>query len=98
MRRRRNVVLPAFCQVLRDAGWLLKTAPMPTLVALGFDEYVYVDRARKVHLHISAGKVDWEAKQYSREPFGDYTTVYQLLGKGVGVDSLRAFLIARGNA
>jgi hypothetical protein len=63
------------------------------LLALGLDEYVYVKQAdRLVHLHISADRVEWEAKRYVREPFGDYTTVYQLLGAGVGIDSLKTFV------
>ena len=95
MKRRRVNVPPEFVQVLRDAGWLIKTTPDPMLVVLGFDEYVFVERNdRLVHLHI-AGVADWEAKRYTREPFGDYTVCYQPLGKGVGLESLRKFLEGR---
>jgi hypothetical protein len=91
MPRRR--VAPAFCQSLRDAGWLTKITPDPMLMSLGLDEYIFIERTdRLVYLHISADTVSWEAKRYSREPFGDYTTVYQPLGSGVGLASLQKFL------
>jgi hypothetical protein len=99
MRRRITSKPNAFSLLLREQGWLLKTAPEPMLLSLGFDEYIYVERTdRLVHLHISAGTVDWEAKRYRREPFGDYTTIYQPLGHGVGLASLQQFLESRASA
>lgn len=95
-RQKRTVVVPAFCQVLRDAGWLLKIAPEPMMVSLGFDEYIYVKREdRLLHLHICAGTVDWNANRYVREPFGDYTVAYEPKGKGIGLASLQLFLEAK---
>lgn len=94
MRRlRREVPILAFMLTLKEAGWLLKTAPDPMLVPLGFDEYIFVEKKdRLVHLHIAASTVEWEAKRYVREPFGDYTMTYQPLGSGIGLTSLQAFL------
>jgi hypothetical protein len=96
--RRQASAPPAFCQVLKDAGWLLKTAPMAMLAGLGLDEYIYVERAdHLVHLHLDPDGpvVVWEAKRYTRETFGDYTTPYQPLGQGVGMESLQQFLESR---
>lgn len=98
--RRKKTAQPlnaAFSQLLRDNGWLLKTAPMDILAGMGIDdEFVYVERSdRLVHLHISAGTIQWEAKRYTREPFGDYTVAYRALGSGSGLASLTAFLDGR---
>lgn len=97
MRSTRKSSMPQFSLLLREQGWLLKTAPMPMLAGMGIDdEYVYVKRADQlVHLHISAGAVEWAARRYTREPFGDYTTVFQAMGSGKGLDSLKTFVEAQ---
>lgn len=78
---------------LKDAGWLLKTRPDSMLMVLVHAEYIFVEaKDRLVHLHISSGTLDWEAKRYVREPFGDYTVTYQPLGRGIGLTSLQEFL------
>jgi hypothetical protein len=93
MRRRQTTRTNPFSQLLKENGWLLKTATDPILAGLGLDEYVYILRAdRLLHLHLSPSDMTWEAKRYTREPFGDYTGVYQPKGSGQGIESLRAFV------
>lgn len=91
-RQRRQQVTSQFAVMLR-AKWLLKTSPQPMLIALDIDsEFIYVSRSdRLIHLHLDSTSFQWEVKRYTREPFGDYTTSYQPLGKGSDLDSLQKF-------
>lgn len=96
-RRKQQLSKPTvFGAALKENGWLLKTRPDPMLLALGFDEFIYVEAVdRLVHLHISAKNVEWEARRYTRETFGDYTTSYKPLSQGRGLESLKQFVEGR---
>lgn len=67
-------------------GWLVKTEPLLRFLD---DEWVFVHRTdRLTHLFVSESSLEWEIKRFSRETFGDYTTPYKSIGRGLGWEAV----------
>lgn len=80
---------PEFVQRLRAAGWYVHHKPEPMMKALGLGEWIFRQRKDTLnHLFIVEETGEWWWRRFTREPFGDYTNVFQPKGKGVGYATL----------
>ena len=71
---------------LRELGWV---PYMPPLVPCVDDTWVFRRKSDKLdHLFVTESDLQWSRKRFTREPFGDYTNVYQPKGEGRGFLSL----------